>query len=93
MHREKVFTKNIKYNYFTIKLKSNYIFIRLKEVCLPYAKNMLLILNTKAKNSTTYPCKFPIRDHARNAGPPKKSPKSEMLKLNFSCRLIYEVSY
>jgi hypothetical protein len=27
-----------------------------------------------------------MRDHARNAGPPKKSFKLEMLMLNFSCR-------
>lgn len=30
-----------------------------------------------------YPCKFDIRDHARNPGPPKKSSKSELLMLNF----------
>lgn len=35
----------------------------------------------------TYPCKFPIRDHARNAGPPKKSSKSVLLTLNFWSRI------
>lgn len=39
-----------------------------------------------SQRQESHPCRFPIRDHARNAGPPKKSFRSEALILKLcSC--------
>lgn len=72
-----------------IKLTISYSFSYVLLIIAVIIVEDLIIINNSMK---AYPCKFAIRDHARNAGPPKKSSKLEVLILKF-CLHVHDHSW